>query len=385
LSGRVVDVELGSDAGASRLEIDGPALIIARQDGLPIGSTFLLTGSTFAGAIGDLVTMRHGAPLPAPVSTPVAVTVAVCTRNRPVLIERCLRAIQEAVATAGAEVDASILVVDNASDDDQPATAARSLGVEVVREPVPGLDVARNRAVATSRGAVVAFVDDDVVVEPTWLRTLARTFAAHPDAVAVTGGVSAFSLATDAQVQFEACAGFFKGWRAGPLDTSERPDLPFDPSIGVGCNMAFRRAALDAAGAFDDALDTGPPLAGGGDLDMLLRMAQLGTVVYEPAAMVRHEHRATLDLLASQYHSWGVSWGAVLHKWYRRAPADRKLIRRAGRRTVRWCLHDLLVPPTPGLLRRGDAARLLLGFVAGATTAYPRSQRRMAGRRAAAA
>ena len=108
--------------------------------------------------------------------------------------------------------------------------------------------------------------------------------------------------------------------------------------------MAFRRDALDAAGPFDEALDTGPPLAGGGDLDMLLRMARLGTVVYEPAAMVRHEHRATLDALAAQYRSWGVSWGAVLHKWYRRSPADRRLIRRVAGRTLRWYLHDLIVP-----------------------------------------
>jgi GT2 family glycosyltransferase len=312
-------------------------------------------------------------------------TVTVCTRNRPELLARCLRAILDAVAVAGAEVDASVLVVDNASDDDRPADVARSLRVDVVREAVPGLDVARNRAVATSRGDVIVFTDDDVVVEPTWLRTLGRTFAANPDAVAVTGGVTAFTLAAEAQATFEGCGGFFKGWDAGPLEPAVRPDLPFDPSIGVGCNMAFRRRALDATGPFDEALDTGPPLAGGGDLDMLVRMARLGPVVYEPSAMVRHEHRATLDALAAQYRSWGLSWGAVLHKWYRHSPADRRLIRRVTRRTLRWYLHDLIVPRAPGRLRHGDAGRLLVGFVAGVTSAYPRSRRRMVRRRAAAA
>ena len=146
------------------------------------------------GAVGDVMTMRaRRAAARRPLRRPWRSRSAVCTRNRPELLARCLRAILDAVDVAGAEVDASVLVVDNASDDDRPADVARSLGVDVVREAVPGLDVARNRAVATSRGDVIAFIDDDVVVEPTWLRTLARTFAAHPDAVAVTGGVTAFT------------------------------------------------------------------------------------------------------------------------------------------------------------------------------------------------
>jgi GT2 family glycosyltransferase len=384
LSNGTIDVDVVGSAHQAHLDVSGPALVIARDTGLPVGSTFVAAGSRLVGPVAAVVVMREGPPLPGPVGAAVAITVSVCTRNRPELLARCLQSIREAVAVAGVEVDPSVLVVDNASDDDRPAAVARSQGVEVVREPVPGLDVARNRAVVTSHGDVVAFVDDDVVVEPTWLRTLARTFAAHPDAVAVTGGVTALTVAADAQATFEGCGGFFKGWLAGPLDRAERPDLPFDPSIGVGCNMAFRRAALEQAGPFDEALDTGPPLAGGGDLDMLLRMAVLGTVVYEPSAMVRHEHRATFDALAAQYTSWGRSWGAVLHKWYRCSPGNRRLIRRVTRRTLRWYLHDLVVPRVPGRLRHGDAWRLLVGFAVGATTAYPRSQRRMARRRATA-
>jgi len=380
----MLDVDVGPGADRTPLAVSGPALVIARRAGVPVGSVFVAAGGSVVGSVDDVMAMRGGVPLAGPAPAPVSITVSVCTRNRPELLARCLRGILDAVVVAGAEVDASVLVVDNASDDDRPADVARSLGVDVVREAVPGLDVARNRAVATSRRDVVAFTDDDVVVEPTWLRTLARTFAANPDAVAVTGGVTAFTLAAEAQATFEGCGGFFKGWRAGPLEPAARRDLPFDPSIGVGCNMAFRRRALDAAGPFDEALDTGPPLAGGGDLDMLVRMARLGQVVYEPAAMVRHEHRATLDALAAQYRSWGVSWGAVLHKWYRRSPADRRLIRRVARRTLRWYLHDLIVPRAPGRLRHGDAGRLLIGFVVGVTTAYPRSERRMVRRRAAA-
>lgn len=386
VTGRFVDLEVdGSGAvDTAGLDVVGPALIVVRDGGVPVGSCFVPAGATASDRLADGVERRHGEPLADAVRATVSITVAVCTRNRPELLARCLRAVQGAVDVAGDEVDASILVVDNASDDDRSARVAAAMGITVRREPVPGLDVARNRAVADSGDDVLAFVDDDVVVEPTWLRTLARTFDHHPDAVAVTGGVLAFSLDAEAQVEFEGRGGFFKGWRAGTLDVAWRPDLPFDASIGVGCNMAFRRRALASTGPFDEALDTGPPLAGGGDLDMLVRMAMVGSVVYEPAAMVRHEHRATMDALGAQYRSWGLSWGAVLHKWYRRSPAHRRVIRRAAGRSLRWYGHDLVVPRSPGRLRHSDALHMLVGFVRGVTVAYPRSQRRMAQRRSAA-
>ncbi|MEP1125121.1 MAG: glycosyltransferase family 2 protein [Ilumatobacter sp.] len=384
-SGRFVDIEVADSPNRPDLDVTGPALVIAREGGVPVGSTFVPPGTRLVGPFAEVVEMRAGAPLPAPTDVAVEITVAICTRNRPELLERCLQAIRVAVDTAGSQVVARILVVNNASDNDRPMAVAQSMGVEVVREPVPGLDVARNRAVAAATGEVLAFVDDDTVADPTWLLALARSFAAHPDAVAVTGSVTALSLATDAQVTFEGCGGFFKGWHAGPLEWDTRPGLPFDPGIGVGCNMAFRRSALASVGPFDEALDTGPPLAGGGDLDMLVRMARFGTVVYEPSAMVRHEHRATLEALGAQYRSWGLSWGAVLHKWYRRSPTERKLIRSVTYWTVRWYVHDLIVPRAPGHLRHRDAWRMLVGFAAGVTTAYPRSQRRMARRRAEAA
>ena len=116
-------------------------------------------------------------------------------------------------------------------------------------EPVGGLDVARNRAVRSCVTDLLAFVDDDVVVDVTWLRTIVRSFAANPGCIAVTGGVLAYALDTPARRDFERAGGFFKGWSAGRVDPSSRTGSPFDPSIGVGCNMAFRTGALRARSA----------------------------------------------------------------------------------------------------------------------------------------
>ena len=71
-----------------------------------------------------------------------------------------------------------------------------------VCEPQPGLDRARNRAIAESRGEIVAFTDDDVEVDPGWVRAAAIHFA-NPEVMAVTGLVEPAELETRAQERFE--------------------------------------------------------------------------------------------------------------------------------------------------------------------------------------
>ena len=387
---RYSSIDLDLDSPQPRDADDGEgwsdgALIVARRGGVPVGSALVHGPRPDSSRLTELISCREGEAAGPGDGAPVAITVAICTRNRAELLARCLASIAESVAHAGAEVDADVLVIDNASTDDRTVHTARTFGAQVHRELVPGLDVARNRAVRAARGTVLAFVDDDVVVDPTWLRTLSRTMRANPAALAVTGGVIALRVDTPAQVEFERSGGFFKGWSAGAVEARTHSDLPFNPSIGVGCNMAFRRAAFEVTGLFDEALDTGRPLAGGGDLDMLIRMAMAGVVIYEPSALVRHEHRQTFDDLRRQYFSWGKSWGAVLHKWYRTSSRHRRVIRGVAVHSVRHYVHDLVLPTKGRRFRSTHAALQLFGFVVGATAAYPRSRRRMEQRRRAVA
>jgi GT2 family glycosyltransferase len=380
----IVDVDLDGPiarvhrpAGAH----DG-ALLIGRRDRVPIGSCFHVGPlDPDDQAVAALLERRPDEP-PGPVDVPLSITVAVCTKDRPDLLARCLDAIARSIAAAGDEVVAEMLVIDNASGDERTRDTALAAGSRCVREEVPGLDVARNAAVAAATGAVLAFVDDDVVVDELWVRTLARAFAAHPEAVAVTGHIRAYRLDTDAQIEFERTGGFAMGWEPLSLDRTVRGDVPFGPNLGVGCNMAFRRDLFARIGQFDDALDTGRPLPGGGDLDILIRAALAGPIWYEPSALVFHEHRRDFEALRYQFYSWGKSWAVVLFKWYRLAPEHRVQLRWSARRTLRRYGRDLLLGPRgKGIHRREDAAAMILGFCVASLGAYGRSQRRMANRR----
>jgi O-antigen biosynthesis protein len=235
------------------------------------------------------------------------VTVAVCTRDRPEDLRRCLTAIDR-LETRPAEV----LVVDNASRDDRTRQVAKEFGVRYVWEPRAGLDWARNRALLESTTRIVAFTDDDVLVHPRWVQGLLRAFDEEPDAVAVTGLVAPAELATPAQILFEAFGGFGRGyarqWMSVTVEAGEVAAqlFPGTGGAGTGANMALLREYALALGGFDPALDVGTRTGGGGDLEMYFRvLASGGLLVYEPSAVVRHVHRRTMPELVRQMRGNG--------------------------------------------------------------------------------
>jgi len=382
---RRVDVEL--DGGLEDLTIASRprVLVVARRHGVPVGSRlFERAPPRHRDALVGELLMRPDEP-PGSSGTRLSVTVAVCTRDRPELLGRCLDSVVAAAAVAAREAELELLVVDNGSADGETLRIARASGARCVREPVPGLDFARNRAVRESSGEVVAFVDDDAVVDPTWLRTLVRSFAAHPEARAISGQVLALRVDTPARFEFERTTGFSLGWEPTTFTLALGPEMPFRPGMGVGCNMAFRRGALDEVGPFDEALDTGRPLPGGGDLDMMIRMVLAGGVFFEPSATVFHEHRADWAGLRYQFYTWGKGWAAVLDKWYRSDPAYRRRIRGVAKAMVRSLVGGVVRGRRrTGSYRRWHCVLFGVGFAAGWMGTYGRSVKRVDARRRAA-
>ena len=79
----------------------------------------------------------------------------------------------------------------------------------VVTEPVRGPSAARNRGMRAAKGEIIAFTDDDVVVDPNWLTAIVARMLAHPDEAAVTGLSIPTELETPAQVALENYYGGF--------------------------------------------------------------------------------------------------------------------------------------------------------------------------------
>jgi GT2 family glycosyltransferase len=204
-----------------------------------------------------------------------------------------------------------ILVVDNAPSSDATYRLVRDKfpTVRYVRESIPGLDFARNRALMETAMEIVAFIDDDVVAAPDWVAATQSVFEQSDWIAVCTGKVEALELQTDGQRLFEANGGFARGEKRIQLPGDRRrrlhglpvPLIAWSISIGSGCSFAVRRRMVLKLGGFDEALDLGPALPGGGDLDILWRMLDAGyEVIYDPSVQAWHEHRREFEAAVHQ-------------------------------------------------------------------------------------
>ncbi len=292
----------------------------------------LLSGAELSesSAEGGAATRRpSGCPIPVAEGNQPLVTVAVCTRDRPEDLEICLKSLD-----ALRYFPLDVIVVDNAPKNGSTrCLLERSYPhFRYALEPRPGLNWARNRAVLEARGEIVAFTDDDAVVDPEWVTAVVRVFREHSKVMVVTGPVIPLELETEAQVLFEARGGFCRGFErkfgSMQLLNHEGGAPHYDTGqFGTGANMAYRRSVFEGVGLFDPALDVGTLAEGAGDLEMFHRVIRNGFLLaYEPCALVRHRHRRDYPALRRQLRSWGVGRYSYLTRVFAAYPEERSRV-----------------------------------------------------------
>jgi GT2 family glycosyltransferase len=270
-------------------------------------------------AVTDLAGGIDPPPRPAAVPLVVGISVVVPTFGRPERAAECVRSI---LATDWPALE--VLVVDNKPGDAECASALRRLAAEYdqvryVPATERGASAARNRGIAMATHEIVALTDDDVVVDRHWPAALAMAFE-DLTVACVTGLVRPRRLETRAQMLFERNGGFGKGLAARrycgdePSENGGGPLYPYAAGMfGSGNNVAFRRAVLGEVGGYDVRLGPGAPTHAGEDLDIFLRVLQDGYVLlYEPRALVYHDHRTGEDELRRQLYSHGSGVSAML-------------------------------------------------------------------------
>ncbi|WP_374977592.1 glycosyltransferase family 2 protein [Microbacterium trichothecenolyticum] len=272
----------------------------------------VVDGEADAASVVNAVDRLPATP-PAARTAPGPITVVVCTRDRGALLRESLGAIR------GIDYPLmEIVVVDNAPSDDmtRDLLAEEFPEFRYVREERAGLSHARNAGLEAASSAIVAYTDDDVIVDPQWLWAIAAGFAQADDVGCVTGIVPSGELRNAVQAWFDARVSWSKLTAARTFRLSDPPDdLPMFPfcvgEFGTGANFAVRRDHMLALGGFDTALGAGTRTKGGEDLDMFLRVLYDGqAIVVNPAAVVWHRHRDDLAALEAQAVGYGRGFGA---------------------------------------------------------------------------
>jgi GT2 family glycosyltransferase len=237
-------------------------------------------------------------------------SIVVPTRDRPRALARCLRSL-----TALDYPNYEIIIVDGSTNDaTSELIRERFPTFQYVRVWGPGVSYPRNRGVESASGTITAFTDDDVVADRNWLTDLVGAFDSHQRVACATGLVLPLELDTPAQVWFEESGAFTEGFdrRVVDLRASQSRDhlLPYATGrIGAGVNMAWRTSVLREMGGFDLALDA----CGAEDLAAFFDVLNAGfQIVYQPSAVVFHEHRREYEALRRQKYMHGLGLGAYL-------------------------------------------------------------------------
>lgn len=332
-----------------------------------------LAALILARARQDIVRSSLRKPREASPAVTPRLTVAICTKDRAWSLAPCLQSLA-ALQFRGesSQPEFEILVVDNApSDSSTKELINLQRAVNYTLEPMPGLDFARNTAVRQATGEYIAFLDDDASVDEAWLSGLVRALDQNPDAGGITGPVMPMEVATRAQVLFEERGGFTHGFGTVRHTQHELSKITHPCNagkFGAGCNMVFPRELLLRIGLFDEALDTGKPLPGGGDLDIFFRVLRANKpLIYEGSMAVYHRHRRDYQGLRRQMWTWGLGFMAFVMKTYESDRDSRFKLRmmvlgfftymarmaaltRLGRYSHEWAL-DLTLWETAGALQ----------------------------------
>ena len=240
-------------------------------------------------------------------TTPLPVSVVIVSRGRPDALRRCLMG----VAQLQYDPFEVVVVADPAGCDAVRGTEMAER-IKLVAFDEANISAARNAGIAQAAGEVVAFIDDDAVPEPTWLRLLTAPAAMRPDVAAMGGtvrgrnGISFQWRAQGIDAQGEGHPLELKGDAAVVLHPPEGRAIKTE-----GTNMAFRRAALVALGGFDPAyryfLD---------ETDLNVRLARAGhATALVPDAQVHHGFAAnalrTSARVPTDLFEIGASWAQL--------------------------------------------------------------------------
>jgi GT2 family glycosyltransferase len=195
--------------------------------------------------------------------------------------------------------DYEVIVVDDGSTD-ATARIASELEVRLIRTENRGLSSARNTGLAAARGEIVAYLDDDAFPDLHWLRYLALKFA-RSEHVAVGGP----NLAPPDDGAVADCVANAPGNPTHILiDDDLAEHIP-------GCNMAFRKRALEAIGGFDPRFR-----ATADDVDVCWRLQDRGwTVGFSPVALVWHHRRNSTRRYLKQQFGYGRGESLLEQKW----------------------------------------------------------------------
>lgn len=192
------------------------------------------------------------------------ISVVMATYNRSALLQKQLTALESQTL---AKHEFEVVVVNDGSNDctesDLIEWALRLPNLRFWTQKNAGPAVARNKGVDIAKGEIIAFTDDDCIVDPDWLENIRRIF--QDNEVEVAEGLT-----------------YTNKSERTPL-THQIENLKWNPVIPT-CNAAYRKSFFQQLGGFD----TSFPSPHNEDTELAWRVLEQTKVRFYPEMRVYH-------------------------------------------------------------------------------------------------
>jgi GT2 family glycosyltransferase len=211
-----------------------------------------------------------------------SISIIIITRNRPFLLRHCLQHVMEQPHR-----NKEIIVVDSSTNNESERVVAQFPEIICLRlhGQHNNMPQARNVGIAASSGDIIAFIDDDSMVRPGWLHALLNAY--QDERVGAAGGrvirrPEPYCDQQSGQPQLYV--------KPSGIVIAKDTDLPSQGKIDVdhliGCNMSFRRRALEQVGGFDPTYTLTNLRE---ETDLCVRVRKAGwRIIYDPELAVVH-------------------------------------------------------------------------------------------------
>lgn len=192
------------------------------------------------------------------------------------------------------------LILVNDGSNDETVEIASEYTLRLITVPQGGLSRARNIGLKAAKGEIIAYIDGDAYPDPNWLEYLAHTFITTDHV-----GVGGPNIAPHSDGWIARCVDYSPGGPNHVLFSDQVAEhIP-------GCNMAFRKEALEAIQGFDEQF-----WIAGDDVDICWKLQRSGgTLGFHPGAIVWHHCRNRVRAYLKQQFNYGKAEAMLEMKW----------------------------------------------------------------------
>lgn len=237
------------------------------------------------------------------------ISIIICTYNRAKILAETLESY--AILKRPIDSELELLIIDNNSKDETQQIvekfAEQHPEVHYIYEPEPGLSHARNTGIEQSRGDIIAYIDDDVYLDPNWLTEVLNIFQEYPDASCMGGkSIPKFESGKPEWIDDDLLRFY------GFTNSGDAIKWMIYPEYPYGLNMAFRRHTFDIVGKFEITLGRKKKnLLSNEEKEIFWRINKAKLkVIYTPNALLYHrifDERASENWVISRSFWQGVS------------------------------------------------------------------------------